>query len=72
MNLLLPPSNKKQINERNINTTLIMDISIGAPQKYETQRHPDDPELRKGMGLWGFKGEKAVSSWEGEKGNAPL
>ena len=49
-----------------------MDISIGAPQKYETQRHPDDPELRKGMGLWGFKGEKAVSSWEGEKGNAPL
>lgn len=45
-----------------------MDISIGAPQRYETQsRHPDNPELRKGMGLWGFKGEKAVSSWEGEK-----
>ena len=43
-----------------------MDNYIGAPQRYETQKAPRclrpiyHPELREGMGVWGFKGEKAI------------
>ena len=48
-----------------------MHISIGAPQRYETQRPIYHPELRKGMGLLGFKGEKAAHG-KVRRGNAPL
>ena len=46
-------------------------VHKGAPQRYETQKPAQQlrfihhPDLRKGLGVWGFKG--GSNSWESEK-----